>query len=1013
MLKKFLIISIIIIFGMAELKGQSNSIVTLSLQKKEPNVLPGDIVNLAVFAKNNSTQLQNLNVLIKAPRSWKVINSSQEISLSPSEKKFLVYTLQVPSNFPVGEYSVQLFAIQKESRDTIGTSQTSFKVNEVENIKMILVNSPKHIVAGDTLKATFLLQNLGNTTKKVFIETQDCIVKGSAEIEIKPEATKEFSVFSVTSGEATDVSNLYYIVRAALSGEVYKSIFRSVLVFPTGKVKKDLFFRYPMSFSGGYLASNQNDKFESGYQFEFSGNGTLDPAGKHKLEFLARGPNNSNLSFLGLYDQYYISYGNKNLELFVGEKSFRLTPLTESSRFGLGTENKFILNNGMSFGFMYVKPRFFGNIKNEIAGFTGYEINDENSINLYYINKKTDLATDLIHLVSLNTELHPVKKTALELEFSHGTFQGIADNGFRAMLNTQLWILRLAGNYYYTGKNYPGYYSNSTFYSGNISARLTSKLSLGVYSREDFRNAKLDTFFVTAPYSKSIQSILNYNLARQAYLKVYWRTFERKDRLALNKFHYLTKSLNTQFDHRFRRIEYSLLGEYGKTTNYLLDPENNEQLTYRGSLNLGYRFNSFNAVRFFGSWSNINSFVSGEQRNLIAGMSAVSRISKNLSANFHLQSAYNIDDYYRNRNLMQLNLDYTFLRKHKISLRSFYTIFKQQVGNPEFTLSLNYTYNIGIPVVQLIRGGDIKGRLTYDNDEPAEGIILNLQNKKAITDKNGDFWFKSVPPGKQLIVVNRSGLEVNEVTSIPIPIEIDVVEDRVSTLNFRITKGARLTGKFTIEKSSSALLNNVAVNAGNIVVELKNDFEQFRITTDKAGNYSFPLVRPGKWIFRIYASSLPSGYEISPVIYNIELKPGEDKHVNPVLKSKKRKIIFKSQNMTLSASGSTLSVQKNNEKSAKDIYKPKDKTRKSEDEIFYSIQVGAFKEPLEPDSPFLKGEQFDYEKQIYNLYKYYIGRFNSFKKAQEARANLKKKFREAFIVTFKNGNPLPVNSEKQ
>ncbi|HKI90249.1 MAG TPA: carboxypeptidase regulatory-like domain-containing protein, partial [Draconibacterium sp.] len=579
---------------------------------------------------------------------------------------------------------------------------------------------------------------------------------------------------------------------------------------------------------------------------------------------------------------------------------------------------------------------------------------------------------------------------------------------FRAMVNSQLWILRLAGNYYYTGKNYPGYFSNSTFYSANVSARLTSKLSVGVYSREDFKNAELDTFFVTAPYSKSFQTILNYNPARQAYLKVYWRTFERKDRMVLNKFHYLTKSLNTQFEHKFIKIEYTLLGEYGKTTNYLLEPANNRQTTYRGSVNLGYRFNSFNAIRVFGSWSNINSFVSGEQRNLIAGISAVSQITKNLNANFHLQNAYNIDDYYRNRNLMQLNLDYTFLRKHKLSLRSFYTIFRQQVENPELTFSLNYTYNFGIPVKQIIKGGDVKGRISYDNDAPAEGIILNLQNKTAITDKNGDFWFKNVPPGKQLLLVDRSGFEIEEITSIPTPIEIDVIEDQVSTINFKITKGARLAGKFTIEKNNDVLLNNSTETAGNIVVELKNDFEQFRITTDKAGTYSFPMVRPGKWIFKIYTTSVPSGYEISPSVYNVELKPGEEKNINPVLKSKKRKIIFKSQNMTLSATG-TLSVQKNDKIETKQINAlPKTAITRSKNEFYYTIQIGAFRKPLKPDSRFLKGEQFDYEKQIDNLYKYYIGKFSSYKKAQEAREKLKLKFKEAFIVTFKNGNPLPL-----
>lgn len=1008
MLKRILFISLILLFGIVALKGQPNSPVSFNLLKKESDFLPGDIINLALFVNNNSSQKQNLDALIKAPDNWKIINQRQTVTLSPSEKKFLIYTLQVPTNYPVGRYSVKLFAIQPESKDTVGRSETSFSVKEVENIKMILADSPDHIVAGDTLKATYLLQNMGNTLKKVFIETQNCNVKGNAEIEIEPGATKEFSIYNVTSDELPDVQHQYYTVRAVMSGKVYKSIFRPVLVFPSGKVKKDLFFRFPVSFSATYLTSNQSDKFESGYQFQLSGSGNLDPEGKHKLEFLARGPNNSNLSFLGMYDQYYVSYGNKNLELFVGEKSYRLTPLTESSRFGIGTENRVIFNNGLSFGFMYVKPRYLEEVKNEMAGFTNFEINPNNNIGFYYITKEKGSSTDPVQLMSINTALQPLKQTALELEFSRGTFMGVSDNAYRAMINSKLWIFRLAGNYYYTGKNYPGYFSNSTFYSGNLSARLTSKLSVGVYAREDFRNAQLDTFFVTAPYSKSLQTVMNYNLARKAYLKVYWRTFERKDRLVLNKFHYITKSLNAQFDHRLRKIEYTLLGEYGKTTNLLFEPPDNKQTTYRGSLNLGYRFNSVNSVRVFGSWSNINSFVTGEQRNIIAGASATSQISKKMNANFHIQNAYNIDDYYRNRNLMQLNLDYKFSRQHKLSLRSLYTIFRQQVGNPELTFSVDYTYNFGIPLKQVIGGGDIKGRITYDNDEPAEGIILNLQNKTAITDKDGNFDFKTVPPGKQLLIVDRTNFEIDEVTSIPTPIEIDVVEDQVSALNFKITRGARLSGKFVVEKNEDALLNNSSVTPSNIVVELMNEFEQFRITSDNAGNYSFPIVRPGKWVFKIYTTSIPSGYEVTPSVYNIELKPGEEKNISPIVKLKKRKIIFKSQNTIMSAT-STLSVMNENETETKQkTTVSKSVSDRSENEFFYSIQIGAFGKPLSPDSRFLKGEHFDYEEQINDLYKYYIGKFNTYKKAQEERARLKLKFKEAFIVTFKNGKPMPL-----
>ncbi len=284
--------------------------------------------------------------------------------------------------------------------------------------------------------------------------------------------------------------------------------------------------------------------------------------------------------------------------------------------------------------------------------------------------------------------------------------------------------------------------------------------------RKIIKNAELDTFFVSAPYTKSFQTFINYNIAQRAYLRVYWREFERKDRLVFDKFHYKTKSINAHFSHKIRKIDYNLLGEYGETTNFLLS-ENNQQTTYRGIANLGYHFNSKNSIRLTGSWSNINSFVSGDRRNITAGIYVISQITKNLRANFHVQNAYDIDDYYRNRNLMQFNIEYNFLKHHTISARSFYTLFRQYVNDPEFTATINYTYTFGVPLKQVIKAGDIKGQITYENGDPAEGIVLSVQNKTAITDKNGEYLISTVQPGRHLLFVDRSKFEINQVTKYP------------------------------------------------------------------------------------------------------------------------------------------------------------------------------------------------------------------------------------------------------
>ncbi len=893
--KKLSIIYLILLFFLGKLNAQPGKPVSISYKEGQRQALPGQVVNLAFFIENNNNAEKVVTGALSAPGTWKVISKPQTVKLNPSGKELLLFTIQVPGNCPVGNYELRLLAVDPITNITLKEQAVTMAVKEIEKISILFVESQVNVKAGETFRATYLLQNLGNTKKKVFIETYNCDVEGTSAIEIEPGKTKQFKVYKQTSPDLLDAREENFSVRAAIDGGVKESMSRSFTVFPSKEGKKDLFFRFPVSVSGTYIISNQKGKPESGYQFEVAGSGPLDLRGKHQLDFLARGPNNTDLSYIGLYNQYYASYSNKNASFFVGQKGFRFTPLTESSRFGTGVENKIILNNGLYFGFIYVKPRFYADIKNELAVYTGLKFDKDNEINLFYISKEDTSAGYIAHMASLEADFKPFKKTNVKLEFSQGFSGGAWDNAFRTSLNTNFSIFNIAGNYYYAGKNYPGYYSNSIFYSGNISARITKKMNVGISAREDFKNAELDTFFVSAPYSKTYRAYMNYNIARRAHFRFYWREYERKDRLTLNKFHYKTRSLNSQFNHRFRKIEYRLSAEAGKTTNFLLGEGHNKQNTFRGDINFGYHFNSKNKIRLFGGWSNVNSFVSGEQRNITAGISGATQITRNLKADLSVRNAYDIDNYYRNRNLMQFSLKYKLFKKHSISARSFYTIFRKQVGDPEFSAALTYTYKLGAPLKKIINAGDIKGRVTYGNGEPAEGIVLNLQNKTAITNSNGEFLFSTVQPGRHLLFVDRTEFEINEITNIPAPMEIEVLEDQVASINFQITKGAKLTGNFLVVESSADILQKSGINAGDIIVELKNEFEQFRIKSNEQGGFSFPIIRPGKYTFKIYTNSVPNGYEVKQPVFQLDFQPGENKQLQIKLTSKKRKIIFKSE----------------------------------------------------------------------------------------------------------------------
>ncbi len=223
----------------------------------------------------------------------------------------------------------------------------------------------------------------------------------------------------------------------------------------------------------------------------------------------------------------------------------------------------------------------------------------------------------------------------------------------------------------------------------------------------------------------------------------------------------------------------------------------------------------------------------------------------------------------------------------------------------------------------------------------------------------------------------------------------------MTKLSFKITEGAKLTGNFELKESEIKVLKNEGADIGNIIVELKNEFEEYRITTNQNGGFSFPLLRPGNWTFRIYEHSIPRGYEIEKSIYSFDFNPGEKIDLVIGLESKKKKIIFKSTENTMTP----LTPGKINSTSAGKKQKPK--LQAITDSRYYSVQIGAFRRKLSSDSRYFEKAEFDFVKQIDNLHKYFKGKFKSIEAAKQEKERMKKYFRNPFIVIIQNNQVIP------
>jgi len=88
--------------------------------------------------------------------------------------------------------------------------------------------------------------------------------------------------------------------------------------------------------------------------------------------------------------------------------------------------------------------------------------------------------------------------------------------------------------------------------------------------------------------------------------------------------------------------------------------------------------------------------------------------------------------------------------------------------------------------------------------------------------------------------------------------------------------------------------------------------------------------------------------------------------------------------------------------------KPESKNPNTQNLLFFSVQVAATSQSIEPVPSNFKGETNIFKINTEKTYRYYSGRFSTYEKALEEKGRLQSKFKDAFIVAFENDKLISV-----
>ncbi len=504
------------------------------------------------------------------------------------------------------------------------------------------------------------------------------------------------------------------------------------------------------------------------------------------------------------------------------------------------------------------------------------------------------------------------------------------------------WRIEAKGNYrgaycrlkaIHAGPDYPGYYGDIDYKTGNVTLPLWSSLRLKINYSEQKRNLALVPTSSTASQVRDYGLGMDYRFKIGTRLSLDYRNSQREDRFFPPKFDYERNNIRLSLGHSFKKLSLHTSVELG---------ESDDKLAHKTQVTERYRISAHyaptNRQRYSGYFQMGRRNSVNDQKTI--GLSAWYKpIDKTvLDANF--QSRFG-GSYVRDQ--LNVTLRHLLSDDHQVFLRARHLYYRMKSYRSHKTsVMLTYVAPFDIPISRRSSISSLRGRVYDVEHSQQRGIpdaIISVNGATAVTDKKGNFKFPSLKPGTYHIRVDQEAIGFNRVTVRKTPLEITVQGGIETEINLGVVRSATLKGRVAVFASKASGENNddnksspegkdhdnqnsqrsegvapltnsaemgvqppwnresdnpsgeLVIEASGrtaggkmvedyvlagILVEMKNELRIHRRVTDKKGQFLFEDLRPGNWTLTVYENNLPEYHYLEQDAFDLHLKPGSE-----------------------------------------------------------------------------------------------------------------------------------------
>lgn len=339
----------------------------------------GDILTLPFRVSERGEERTLYVETLDLPPGWFLVMPAGEFSLPPGTGQTRLLVVQAGPATPAGEYLLRYTVSGVDQPGRRAEAVARVRLRPRGQLQLTPIGAPPaRAVAGDLTELGARVANTGNVPLEVVLEARfdaaAVVVFTSDRLRLGPGESAPVRLSLQPAPQLTRLQNRTLRVEArATSGtldELLVARFHVPLELVPREAGEDPWRRFPVELTT-HFGGNDQDR---GVQFTLSGQGHLDDARRHGLQFFARAPDRTGRSALGGRDEYWLRYEQPSFAVSAGDRAFSLSELTNQSRYGRGIGVEVTPPDwAWAGGIFYVEDRFLPTSRQDYGGWLAWQ----------------------------------------------------------------------------------------------------------------------------------------------------------------------------------------------------------------------------------------------------------------------------------------------------------------------------------------------------------------------------------------------------------------------------------------------------------------------------------------------------------------------------------------------------------------------------------------------------------------------------------------------------------------